>query len=218
MFTRAGQPTSLSCEAVCWGGGCPRGNKAACSTRPVFSHSPRYPQADLAFLVLFPRWVGLCTFWDPGCFSNDISCEAGNSSHRLNTHRCFQSEVWGFISLHWNPGLNGLSQCPVVPSSLSPHKCGITLSASHRLAHPGPPAADLPWVLSARLPISAPPTGLDECFFFNFLVVRLSYSSFSVSSGCFLFLNCCRPSFGCARKQSVSTYASILAGSQNVLY
>ena len=31
---------------------------------------------------------------------------------------------------------------------------------------------------------------------------------FSVSSGCFLFLNC--PSFGCARRHSVSTYASIL--------
>ena len=36
---------------------------------------------------------------------------------------------------------------------------------------------------------------------------------FSVSSGCFLFLNCCCPSFGCARRHSVSTYASILAGS-----
>ena len=35
---------------------------------------------------------------------------------------------------------------------------------------------------------------------------------FSVSSGCFLFLNCCCP-FGCARRHSVSTYASILAGS-----
>ena len=32
---------------------------------------------------------------------------------------------------------------------------------------------------------------------------------FSVSSGCFLFLNCC--SFGCARRHNVSTYASILA-------
>ena len=31
---------------------------------------------------------------------------------------------------------------------------------------------------------------------------------FSVSSGCFLFLNCCCPSFGCARRLSVSTYAS----------
>ena len=36
---------------------------------------------------------------------------------------------------------------------------------------------------------------------------------FSVSSGCSLFLNCCCPSFGCARRHSVSTYASILAGS-----
>ena len=36
---------------------------------------------------------------------------------------------------------------------------------------------------------------------------------FSVSSGCFLFLNCCCLSFGCARRRSVSTYASILAGS-----
>ena len=32
---------------------------------------------------------------------------------------------------------------------------------------------------------------------------------FSVSSGCFLFLDCC-PSFGCARRCSVSTYTSIL--------
>ena len=29
---------------------------------------------------------------------------------------------------------------------------------------------------------------------------------FSVSSGCFLFLNFCCPSFGCARRHSVSTY------------
>ena len=36
---------------------------------------------------------------------------------------------------------------------------------------------------------------------------------FSVSSGCFLFLNCCCPSFACARRHSVSTYTSILAGS-----
>ena len=39
---------------------------------------------------------------------------------------------------------------------------------------------------------------------------------FSVSSGCFLFLNCCCPSFGCARRHSVSTYTSILAGSLKV--
>ena len=36
---------------------------------------------------------------------------------------------------------------------------------------------------------------------------------FSVSSGCFLFLNLSLTFFGCARRHSVSTYASILAGS-----
>ena len=41
----------------------------------------------------------------------------------------------------------------------------------------GPPAAALQRVLSTWLPISPPPTSLDECVFFNSLVVRLSYSS-----------------------------------------
>ena len=41
----------------------------------------------------------------------------------------------------------------------------------------------------------------------NFHTVR-----FSVSSGCFLFLNC-YSSFGCARRHIVTTYVSILAGS-----
>ncbi|KAF6084317.1 hypothetical protein HJG60_008593 [Phyllostomus discolor] len=36
---------------------------------------------------------------------------------------------------------------------------------------------------------------------------------FSVSSGCFLFLNCCCSYFGSARRHSVSAYTSILAGS-----
>ena len=36
---------------------------------------------------------------------------------------------------------------------------------------------------------------------------------FSVSSDYFLFLNCCCLSFGCVRRHSVSTYASILARS-----
>ena len=39
-----------------------------------------------------------------------------------------------------------------------------------------PPAALLQ-VLSTRLPVSAPPTGLDECFFFIYLVVGGLYSS-----------------------------------------
>ena len=70
--------------------------------------------------------------------------------------------------------------------------CGLRLyfpagalgCASCSFAHPapqsttslGPPVAALPHILSARLPISAPSTSLDECFFFVSLVVGLPYS------------------------------------------
>ena len=40
----------------------------------------------------------------------------------------------------------------------------------------GPPATSLLQVLSSQLRVSAPPTSLDGCFFFNSLVVRLPYS------------------------------------------
>ena len=108
---------------------------------------------------------------------------------------------------------------PPIPPGLSMHKCGATGSASCCTACPirstirhlaGPPAATLLWVLSIPLPVSIPPTSLDECslspWLLDFHAVR-----FSVSSGCFLFLSC--PSFGYARRRSVSTYVSILAGS-----
>ena len=52
-------------------------------------------------------------------------------------------------------------------------------------------------VLSTPVPVSAPPTGLDECLFFISLVSDFLAVQFSVSSGC-------------ARKRSVSTYAAIL--------
>ena len=50
-------------------------------------------------------------------------------------------------------------------------------------------------VLSARVPVSAPPTGHDECLFFISLVSDFLAVRFSVSSGC-------------ARRRSVSTYAA----------
>ena len=52
-------------------------------------------------------------------------------------------------------------------------------------------------VLSTPVPVSAPPTGLDVCFFFIYLVSDFLAIPFSVSSGC-------------ARRRSVSTYAAIL--------
>ena len=91
-----------------------------------------------------------------------------------------------------------LQLCP--PRSTVHHLAG---SASHHLTtsplQPGCPSPPLlpVWVsVSSLSPWSS-----------DFHTVR-----FSVSSGCFLFLNCCCP-FGCVRRHSVSTYASILAGS-----
>ena len=59
--------------------------------------------------------------------------------------------------------------------------CCLALPAPQSTASLGPTATVLLWVLSTRLPVSAPPpvppTGLDECFFFISLVVGLPYSS-----------------------------------------
>ena len=82
-------------------------------------------------------------------------------------------------------------------------KCVAAGSASAWTACPGCPtlrqsrSATATQVLSAQVPISAPPTGLDECLFFISLVWDFLAVRFSVSSGC-------------ARRCSVSTYAAIL--------
>ena len=52
--------------------------------------------------------------------------------------------------------------------------------------HQLPPCCELS---PPQLPVSAPPTSLGECFFFNSLVVRLPYSSIFGSPCYFLFLN-----------------------------
>ena len=88
---------------------------------------------------------------------------------------------------------------------------GLLAAAWPALFHNPPPHRESS---PPQLPVSAPPTGLNECFFFISLVVGLPYSSIFCQFCCFLFLNCCCPSFGCSRRHSVSTYASTLAGSQ----
>ena len=71
-----------------------------------------------------------------------------------------------------------------LPALLVPHSASL-----------GPATATQ--VLSTPVPVSAPPTGLDECLFFISLVSDFLPVRFSVSSGC-------------ARRRSVSTYAAIL--------
>ena len=79
-----------------------------------------------------------------------------------------------FPSPHWNSGLLHLSPGPPAAASLA--SCSFAHSAPQSATSLGPPAATLLQVLSAQLPISAPPTSLDDCFFFISLVVGLPYS------------------------------------------
>ena len=87
--------------------------------------------------------------------------------------------------LCWSPGLRGLFCSPAICVCVWP--CGVCQSPRW-------------WVLSTPVPFSAPPTSLDECLFSISLVSDPLAVRFSVSSGC-------------ARRRSVSTYTSILAGS-----
>ena len=101
------------------------------------------------------------------------------------------------------------SACPLLhhsesgPLGLSVRDCGATGSASGQTACPFRPtlhqcrSAMATRVLSSLVPVFAPPTGLDVCFFFIYLVLDFLAVQFSVNSGC-------------ARRHSVSTYATIL--------
>ena len=130
--------------------------------------------------------------------SNKLSYEAGSFSHRHNPHRILQPEVLKLYFPH--AGILGCAVC-LAPQSFLP-------VYPHASVGPPYPPAD------TQLPISSPPTSLHECFFFNSLVVTLSYSfDFLAVLVIFCFQICCCPSFGCARRHSVSTYMSILAGS-----
>ena len=80
-------------------------------------------------------------------------------------------------------GLQGLLVVRL-PAPLVPHSASLSPATAMQ-------------VLSTPVPVSAPPTGLDECLFFISLVSDFLAIRFSVSSGC-------------AWRRSVSTYAAIL--------
>ena len=83
-----------------------------------------------------------------------------------------------FEALFPRAGALGCSVCftPRRLSGLSVHECGATGSASGQTACPIRPtlcqsrSLTATRVLSAPVPVSAPPTGVDECFFFISLV------------------------------------------------
>ena len=99
----------------------------------------------------------------------------------------------------WGPPL--AAPC-YIPSSLCTCKYGTTGSTSH-LAESPPP----------QLPVSTPPTSLEECFFFNSFVVGLPYSSIFCQFWLFFVFKFVLSSFGCVRRQNVPIYTSILVRS-----
>ena len=102
---------------------------------------------------------------------------------RSNPHRFLLPEVLRLYFPCQNPGLHSLSRSPVVLHHYPhtnvgpPSPPGATLPVPVCQQLPRPLAAALLQVVSTRPLISTPPSGLDECFFFNFSVVKLQYSS-----------------------------------------
>ena len=125
--------------------------------------------------------------WSPG--SRHLSCficECGASGYATRHTACP-------VLCHSESGPLGLSvlDCRAAGSASGRTACPVrpTLcQARSRHGHSSP--------LCPR-PISTPPTGLNVCFFFIYLVSDFLAVRFSVSSGC-------------VRRRSVSTYAAIL--------
>ena len=153
-----------------WGRG-PRGSNGACSTLCQISVTPSatYTQIGL-FWCSFPSgWV--CVH------SRTLWVSPVNSPVRLGVSPAAASAPTGVFNQRfealfpWAGALgcavcypvHQLQLCPPLPPTI----CHLAVSASLHLAA----------ILSAWLPVSAPPTGLDECVVFNSLVVGLSYSS-----------------------------------------
>ena len=92
-----------------------------------------------------------------------------------------------FEALFPHTGALGFVFCLVPQLSLPVYlRANVGPPGPQSAASQGLPAAALLRVLSARLPVSAPPASLDESFF-NSLVSDFHTVQFSVSSGCFCF-------------------------------
>ena len=108
--------------------------------------------------------------------SNKLSCEAGSFSYHLNPHRISQSAVLRLYFPALEPWVAWSVSLPTCPSQLSTCKCWSTWSASCCLTLPVLQALPCHTSSLPQIPVSAPLTSLNECFF-NSLVVRLLYTS-----------------------------------------
>ena len=169
LWTTVGPSNDLSCEAESF---------SCCCLNPQ------------RFEALFPCTgaLGCAVSFAPSLFIQVYVCEnvgpwgllpttvpalfSTTLSPALLVYLCVNVGPWGLLAV-------GL------PAPFVPHSSSLWVLPWQGKSSP-------PW-----LPISAPPTDLDECFFFISLVVGLPCRS--------IFCQ-----FGCARRRSVSTYTSIL--------
>ena len=146
--------------------------------------------------------------------SKDLSCEAGSlSCCRPNPRGVFNQRFEALF-----PPPPPALEPWVMRSASLPSVCPVYLCANvgpQGLLVVRLPALFIPLstslsparatrVLSSPAPVSAPPTGLDECLFFISLVSDFLAVRYSVSSGC-------------ARRRSLSTYAAILVTAVNFI-
>ena len=128
-----------------------------------------YSIANRSFIYFLSIFYWLCYYSCP--IFSPLFSSTPNSPVRLGVPPAAQPpQVFSVRGLRLyfpvlDPGLCSLSCALVVPPGLSTCKWGTSLSASCCLAMS-------PICL---VPVSTPPTGLDECFFFNSLVVGLPY-------------------------------------------
>ena len=193
-----------------WGRGL-IGSNSACSTPCRFSVTPSTTHNQIG-----PFW---CWFTS-GCVcvhSRPLWVSPMTSPVKLGVSPAATSTLTGvfnqwFEALFPCAGALGCAVCHPVYQLLPRHPAAALPALLHNL----PPrwAGQLPPCREFSLP---------SCLSLPLLPVWMNVSSlspwmsdfhtvrFSVSSGCFLFLKCCCPSFGCARRHSLSTCASILA-------
>ena len=185
-----------------WGRG-PRGNNATCSAFSQLSVTSPTTQKQIG-----PFWCWFLNRW--ACGGPCGSLQQTLLWHwgflpQLQPHRCLWSNVLGL----YFPTL-GCMVClaPQLFLPVYPHA---------NMGLPGPPGLPGPLPCYASSP-SHVPVSAALPFWMNVSSLTPWLSDyhtvqFSGSSDYFLFLNLLLFLFGCARRQSVSTYASILTGS-----
>ena len=96
-----------------------------------------------------------------------------NSPVRLGVSLAATSTPTGVFNQRLYLSTQSLSPGP--PAAASPASCSFARPAPQSTTSLGLPATTLPLSFPPRLPVSAPPTSLGECFFFISLVVGLPY-------------------------------------------